>query len=272
MLSPVVQLLFSTRRIWNYGKRAFDYAEISEPLLTSPYSSLTSNALAGEQVLAVSSFDKTQERTTFQLPRNLPTGSKAELKIAFSGEITGNMMGYYKSSWEHEGKTKHYALTQFEVRSMIHSAQETYTHATNQPTAARRAFPCWDEPLLKATFAVTMISRADTVSLSNMPAISEQPLEAAIESPSDLAELLSSTQNEKWKITKFETTPPMSTYIVAFANGHFEHLETSVVMPLSKKTIPLRIYGQCLFVPIPFHDSNFCYSYIGYHSSSTICA
>jgi aminopeptidase 2 len=91
-----------------------------------------------------------------------------------------------------------------------------------------------------------MISRADTVNLSNMPAISEEVLESGINVPAELEQLFASTKNdpEKWKITKFETTPPMSTYIVAFANGHFEHLETSVVMPLSKKTVPLRIFGM----------------------------
>jgi aminopeptidase 2 len=78
--------------------------------------SLNSNALTEEQELTVSAFDKTQERVTFQLSRNLPAGSKAELKIAFSGEITGAMMGYYKSSYDVDDKTKYYALTQFEVR------------------------------------------------------------------------------------------------------------------------------------------------------------
>ena len=48
---------------------------------------------------------------------------------------------------------------------------------------------------------------------------------------------------DKWKITRFETTPPMSSYIVAFANGHFEYLESSYTSPLSGKTRPLRIYG-----------------------------
>ena len=115
-----------------------------------------------------------------------------------------------------------------------------------KPTAARRAFPCWDEPLLKATFAVTLISRADTVNLSNMPAITEDNIQAGVDTPADLSEILANTQNEKWKISKFETTPPMSSYIVAFANGHFEFLETSVVMPLSGKTVPLRIYSEIL--------------------------
>lgn len=77
-----------------------------------------------------------------------------------------------------------------------------------------------------------------------MPAINEEALEPGVNASPDLADIVAATQNEKWKITKFETTPPMSTYIVAFANGHFEFLETSVVMPLSGKTIPLRIYSK----------------------------
>lgn len=90
------------------------------------------------------------------------------------------------------------------------------TDASNKPTAARRAFPCWDEPLLKATFAVTMISRTDTVNLSNMPASSEkiyQPEEQTQGTP--LGKWLAGLTNEpkdKWKITKFETTPPVSLF------------------------------------------------------------
>ena len=36
----------------------------------------------------------------------------------------------------------------------------------------------------------------------------------------------------------------MSTYLVAFANGRFDHIESSYVSPLSGKTRPLRIYGE----------------------------
>ncbi|PPQ65107.1 hypothetical protein CVT24_003068 [Panaeolus cyanescens] len=197
---------------------------------------LYSDALQKELTATFSGFEKSQERTTYQLSDTLPAGSKAELKIGFSGKLTGSMMGYYKSSWEKDGKTINYTLTQFE------------------PTAARRAFPCWDEPLLKATFAVTLISRADTVNLSNMPAISEEVIDHGVTKvPADLEELVASTKNDKWKITKFDTTPPMSSYIVAYANGHFEHLETSVKMPLSGKTVPLRIYTT----PDVIHQAQF---------------
>ncbi|GLB35338.1 putative aminopeptidase [Lyophyllum shimeji] len=189
--------------------------------------SIYSNALKTEQEPTGTSFETTSERVTYLLPTALPAGSKAELKVGFGGKLTGSMMGYYKSMYEVDGKQKAYALTQFE------------------PTAARRAFPCWDEPLLKATFGVTMISRADTVNLSNMPAISEQVYSRAAAKPiepSGLAELFSSL-DETWKITHFETTPPMSTYIVAFANGPFKYLEKSVTLPLSGKTLPLRVYA-----------------------------
>lgn len=61
-------------------------------------------------------FDETDERATLTLPTTLPAGSKAELKIDFAGELTGAMMGYYRSEWEHDGKKAYYSLTQFEVR------------------------------------------------------------------------------------------------------------------------------------------------------------
>ncbi|KAL0947133.1 hypothetical protein HGRIS_013264 [Hohenbuehelia grisea] len=166
------------------------------------------------------------ERVTYHFATPLPAGSKVHLTIPFNGELTGSMMGYYKSSWEHEGKTKYYALTQFE------------------PTSARSAFPCWDEPLLKATFEVTMISRADTVSLSNMPSISEEPCDPQASKDPYLAKLLQALPSgEKWKITRFQKTPPMSTYIVAWANGPFEYTEKIITSPLSGKEIPLRIYA-----------------------------
>jgi len=37
-----------------------------------------------------------------------------------------------------------------------------------QATDARRAFPCWDEPAVKATFDVTLVVPSDRVALSNM--------------------------------------------------------------------------------------------------------
>ncbi|KAG1778533.1 hypothetical protein EV702DRAFT_967778 [Suillus placidus] len=178
--------------------------------------SLYSDELKIKQSDPSPSLDDKAERCVLSFSTPVPAGSKATLSIGFSGELTSAMMGYYKSSFEHDGTKKYYTLTQFE------------------PTAARRAFPCWDEPLLKATFTVTMISRADTVNLSNMPITSEEIYEShttKAEDPS-LEALFSAltTQDSpeaQWKISKFQTTPSMSTYLVAYANGRFAYLESS---------------------------------------------
>lgn len=72
-----------------------------------------------------------------------------------------------------------------------------------------------------------------------MPAVSEEIMHSTVaEFSPDLVQMFATLKNESWKITKYETTPPMSSYIVAFANGHFEFLETSVAMPLSGENAP----------------------------------
>lgn len=77
-----------------------------------------------------------------------------------------------------------------------------------------------------------------------------------------------------WKITKFETTPPMSSYIVAYANGHFKYLEDSVVLPLSGKELPLRIYSGQLphQSTVTFVENSLFSSNCRTHPPSSICS
>jgi hypothetical protein len=74
---------------------------------------------AKEQIPYAQDVDKTSERVALQFSAPLPAGSKAQLRVSFRGDLTGSMLGYYKSSWEHNGKKKYYALTQFEVISFL---------------------------------------------------------------------------------------------------------------------------------------------------------
>ncbi|KAH8986246.1 leucyl aminopeptidase [Lactarius hatsudake] len=219
-------------------------------------------------------FDASTQRTSLTFAEELPAGTKATLRLGFESELTDSLTGYYKSTWD-KGI---YALTQFEVRAVARSLrwqidirlkrgyfatgdgvglvflllavaglpilpvsyQKTPPTLWNRkPTDARRALPCWDEPLLKATFSVTLVSRKGIVSLSNMPALSGA--DAPVFDVHTEA-LFEGVKDGSWNATRFETTPPMSTYLLAFANGEFVYLESSYKSPLSGKVRPLRIY------------------------------
>jgi aminopeptidase 2 len=59
--------------------------------------------------------DVSLERVMFKLKRTLPAGSKAQVRIPFKGKLTDSLVGYYRSSWDDNGKRRSYALTKFEV-------------------------------------------------------------------------------------------------------------------------------------------------------------
>lgn len=67
------------------------------------------------------------------------------------------MAGFYRSSYKNsDGNTKYLAVSQME------------------PTDARRAFPCFDEPALKAEYTVTLVADKHHTCLSNMDQASEK--------------------------------------------------------------------------------------------------
>ncbi|NWQ83739.1 PSA aminopeptidase, partial [Columbina picui] len=76
-------------------------------------------------------------------------------------------------------------------------------------TDARRAFPCWDEPAIKATFDISLVVPKDRVALSNMNVVDRKPY------PDD----------ENLVEVKFARTPIMSTYLVAFVVGEYDFVE-----------------------------------------------
>ncbi|TIA89691.1 hypothetical protein E3P99_01933 [Wallemia hederae] len=185
--------------------------------------SLASNALKQQQSVTPShSFDDKLERLNLSLPFKLNQGDDVVLSISFSSTLDDSMMGYYRSSYKQGDKDVYYALTQHE------------------PTAARKSFPCLDEPILKATYDISIIHRKDTVALSNMPPIHSSP---ATVDTFNYSKHSGAVNPEEWVVTKFDTTPLISSYLVAWANGHFKHLESSYKSPISGQVRPLRIYA-----------------------------
>uniref|UniRef100_A0A7N0VB99 Aminopeptidase n=1 Tax=Kalanchoe fedtschenkoi TaxID=63787 RepID=A0A7N0VB99_KALFE len=118
---------------------------------------------------------------------NLPMGMGA-LEIGFRGILNDEMKGFYRGTYEVSGVKKNMAVTQFES---IH---------------ARRCFPCWDEPALKAVFKITMDVPSELTCLSNMPVYEEKVYGHS-------------------KSLYFQESPIMSTYLVAFVIGLFDYVE-----------------------------------------------
>lgn len=107
---------------------------------------------------------------------------KCEIEISFVGRITdGAMHGLYPCFYEINGQKHELLATQLESHH------------------AREIFPCVDEPAAKATFDLTLITENSVTALSNMPV---------------------KMQNTDEKLTTiFQTTPKMSTYLLAFVIG-----------------------------------------------------
>ncbi|XP_043565739.1 leucyl-cystinyl aminopeptidase-like isoform X1 [Chiloscyllium plagiosum] len=80
----------------------------------------------------------------------LLNGKTYTLNLEYAANLSDGFSGFYKSSYQSKNKTRILAATQFE------------------PSSARKAFPCFDEPAFKATFTIKIIREAEHISLSNM--------------------------------------------------------------------------------------------------------
>ncbi|XP_053689558.1 puromycin-sensitive aminopeptidase [Sabethes cyaneus] len=129
-----------------------------------------------------------QETACLVFPSTVPAGP-ATLEVEFTGVLNDKMNGFYRSKYfTPSGEERFAAVTQFES------------------TDARRCFPCWDEPAIKATFDITLAVPKDRVALSNMPVVSE-------------------SEADGLRVLKFDRTPIMSTYLVAVVVGEFDFVE-----------------------------------------------
>ncbi|WP_024783445.1 M1 family metallopeptidase [Streptococcus mutans] len=125
--------------------------------------------------------DNENEAVRIELPE---TGSMT-LVLEFSGKITDNMTGIYPSYYTVKNIKKEIISTQFESHF------------------AREVFPSIDEPEAKATFdlALKFDQEEGDIALSNMPEIN-------------------ANRRQETGVWTFETTPRMSSYLLAFALGN----------------------------------------------------
>jgi aminopeptidase N/puromycin-sensitive aminopeptidase len=171
----------------------FSGTESIDVTLAEPANSITLNAAeivfesvtvtaGGKHQKATVTLNKEKEQATFTVPEDLPAG-KATLAITYAGILNNELRGFYLS----KTARRNYAVTQFEAAD------------------ARRAFPCFDEPAFKATYDITLVVDAGDTAISNGPIISDVANPGA----------------GKHTI-HFDTTPKMSTYLVAFLVGDFQ--------------------------------------------------
>jgi Aminopeptidase N len=134
----------------------------------------------------------TNELVTVSLPRKLPAGEH-RLDLEFSGKINQFGRGLYYAKYQEQGSGARKMLlgTQFEA------------------TDARRLFPCWDEPVFRATFQLTAVVPENWMAVSNMPVASERKVAAGRE-------------------VTFQATPSMSSYLNVLCAGEFDSIESDI--------------------------------------------
>jgi puromycin-sensitive aminopeptidase len=130
-------------------------------------------------------------------PGGVPAGAST-LRLAFAGRLRRDLCGLYRAS---SGRRR-YAFTQLEA------------------TDARKFFPCFDEPAMKARFRLEVTTASGNAVLSNAPAVAVR------------------AAGPGRKTVVFAETPPLSTYLLALAVGPLEGSRRVFVGPT-----PIRVWN-----------------------------
>ncbi|KXS98190.1 hypothetical protein AC578_6417 [Pseudocercospora eumusae] len=163
------------------------------------------------------SIDEDVQRLNISLDRDLTIAeSPVCLTVSYEATIDGHLTGFYRSR---EGNAEN---------SRAGSEAQDYVLATQfQPSDARRAFPCWDEPEFKATFDLSIEVPNDLEVVSNMPEKTSGP----------------SKYSPGRKVVAFERTPVMSTYLLAWGIGKLAFMQTVIGRKYSDSPLPIRIWA-----------------------------
>ncbi|HYJ61353.1 MAG TPA: M1 family metallopeptidase [Actinomycetota bacterium] len=148
----------------------FDGSEEVDVTVHEPVTEIVLNAneltvhggslVAGDRTIEVEKVvpDAEAERVTLSLGETADPGAWT-LRLTFAGELNDKLVGFYRSVYpDADGAERVIATTHFEA------------------TDARRAFPCWDEPDLKASFGITLVVREGLTALANGPEVEREAL------------------------------------------------------------------------------------------------
>ncbi len=132
--------------------------------------------------------DTSNERATLSFAEEIPATENAVLAIDFKGTMNNAMAGFYRAK---------YKPTVTPSTGTAKQGDDYYMFSTQfEACDARRAFPCFDEPNLKASFEFEIEIPEGQVALSNMP-----------------EKVTRKGSKDGLKVVSFEKTPAMSTYV-----------------------------------------------------------
>ncbi|XP_026755315.2 aminopeptidase N-like isoform X1 [Galleria mellonella] len=177
-------------------------------LLTPVDTQITHSTVRNIKILSIT--EGTGDRLILTLASALTPDVDYTLQLSFKGDISNSLTGFYKSTYTNsQQEVKKLGVTQFE------------------PTSARAAFPCFDEPAFKAKFEISIAHPTNITALSNMKVATEEAI----------------PDRPGWQWTHFDRSVNMSTYLVAYVLSDFKSLETSYV---SKDNItkPIRVWTR----------------------------
>lgn len=150
------------------------------------------------------------EYLVVHLKSQLQAGSLYEMDTQFEGELSDDLGGFYRSEYTDGNEKKVLATTQM------------------QSTDARKSFPCFDEPSMKAQFNITLVHPNNLTALSNM--LPQGPSVPLADDPT-------------WNETEFHPTPVMSTYLLAYIVSEFTSVQ-SVEEMAPNSNVLIRIWAR----------------------------